>query len=74
MFRVGLNDCPYCRNRAVYRSHPEKWVDQMCVLFLMQLVRCHGCMRQHYRPLFWPAPEFPISSTEKPVPTPPTTT
>lgn len=27
--------------------------------------RPHGCIRQHYRPLFWSTPEFPISSAKK---------
>ena len=67
MPRVGLNDCPYCRNVAVYRSKPTTWPDHVCGLFLLRLVRCHGCMRQHYRPIFWPTPEFPILSAKKPL-------
>jgi len=62
MYRVGLNDCPYCGNVAVYRSKPTRLIDRVCMIFLLQIVRCHGCMRQHYRPIFWPTTEFPISA------------
>jgi hypothetical protein len=69
MLRIGLNVCPYCSNSKVYRSRPTTWLDRAYVPFVLQLVRCHGCMRQHYRPLFWPAPEFPTPPAKKPVQT-----
>jgi hypothetical protein len=64
--RIALNGCPYCLGLEVYGSRPKTCLDRVCVLFLLQLVRCHGCMRRHYRPLFWPAPEFPTLSAKKP--------
>jgi hypothetical protein len=61
MLRIGLEGCPYCGSLEVYRSRiePVEWLDRVCMLFLLQLVRCHGCMRRHYRPLLFPAPEYP---------------
>jgi hypothetical protein len=72
MRRIGLNRCPYCGNFEVYRSRiePVTWLDRACVLFLLQLVRCHGCMRRHYRPLLFPAPEYPTRSAKKSAQTP----
>jgi len=64
---VALNDCPYCRNLAVYRSKPTRLLDHVCALLLLQLVRRHGCFRQHYRLIFWPTPEFPVPSAKKPL-------
>ncbi len=65
MPKIRLDDsCPYCGNLAVYRSQPETWLARVCLLLPLELVRCHGCMRQHYRPLLSPAPEFPSRSTE----------
>jgi len=65
MLKIRLDDsCPYCGNLAVYRSQPETWLARVCLLLPLELVRCHGCMRQHYRPLLSPAPECPSRSTE----------
>lgn len=69
MRRIGLSDCPYCGSSEVYRSQPKTLLDRACVLFLVQLVRCHECMRRHYRPLFLPTPEYVTPSTKKPVQT-----
>ncbi len=69
MLRIGLEHCPYCLSFKVYRSRPTTLLDRACVLFLLQLVRCHGCMRQYYRPLFRPTPEFPTLSAKKTIQT-----
>lgn len=60
LHRIGLEDCPYCGNSEVYRSKPEVWLDGLLSLFLFDLARCHGCMRQHYRFILFPAPEFSL--------------
>jgi hypothetical protein len=66
MLRIGLGDgCPYCGNLAVYRSHPETLLDRACWLLLLEVARCPGCMRQHYRPLLFAAPEYPARSAEE---------
>jgi len=66
MLRLGFGDsCPYCGNLAVYRSQPERPLDRACWLLLLEVARCHGCMRQHYRPLLFAAPEYPAGSAEE---------
>ena len=57
--RIGLDACPYCGNFEVYGSRPETGLDRLLALFLFDISRCHGCMRQHYRLIFLPAPDFP---------------
>jgi len=70
MRRIGLNGgCPYCGGLEVYRSQPKTWLDRACVLFLLQLARCHDCMRRHYRPLVLPTLEYPSRSAKKPTQT-----
>ena len=58
MHKIAVRDCPYCDSSEVYRSHPKTLVEKASVLFLVRLVRCHGCMRRHYRPLFLPVSEY----------------
>jgi hypothetical protein len=65
LLRIGVEACPYCRSLEVYRSRPETWLDRVFALFLFDIARCHGCMRQHYRYILFPAPEFPIQSEEQ---------
>ena len=66
MFRIGLGDtCPHCGSFAVFRSRPETRLAKALELFLFDIARCHGCMRQHYRPLAFPAPEFPGPATNE---------
>ncbi len=66
MLRIGLGDgCPYCGNLAVYRSHPETLLDRACWLLLLEVARCPGCMRQHYRPLLFAAPSTPLDPRRK---------
>jgi hypothetical protein len=53
--RIGLNSCPYCgKSQELYSSRPQSWHDEVCLFFFLQVVRCHCCMRRHYRPLFLP--------------------
>jgi len=58
--RVGWMRCPYCGEDEVFRSRrePFTWLDRICVLFLLQLVRCSTCEERHYRPIFFPTPEY----------------
>ena len=67
--RIGLsNNCPYCgKAEELYTSRPKTWLDKVCQFFFFQLVRCHSCMRRHYRPLF--LPPVPIWSEKKRVET-----
>lgn len=67
MLRIGWKGCPWCGDHEVYRSRiePQTWLDRACVLFLLQLVRCHECESRHYRPLLFPAPEYPRPIREK---------
>jgi len=65
MLRIALEGCPYCGSFEVYRSQPATWLDRACVFLLLDLARCHGCMRQHFRPLLFPAPEYPTRSAKK---------
>lgn len=64
MRRIGLINCPYCsKAEELYASRPQTWRDEWCLFFFFQVVRCHACMRRHYRPLFlqpvpaWSEPE-----------------
>jgi hypothetical protein len=53
--RIGLMSCPYCGGgKELYLSRPQTWRDEVCFFFFLQVVRCHSCMRRHYRPLFLP--------------------
>lgn len=74
MRRIGLNNCPYCgKTGELYSSRPKTWRDELCLFFFLQVVRCHSCMRRHYRPLFlrlvpqWhePGPDHMIGNEEK---------
>lgn len=62
MLGIGFMGCPYCPSFKVYRSQPVRWFQRASVLFLLRLVRCHVCLRQHYRPILLPAPESPLSA------------
>ena len=63
MRRIGLLNCPYCGDGEIYLSQPKNWRDEVCCFFFLQVVRCHSCMRRHYRPLFL-AP-VPVRPEEK---------
>jgi len=65
MHRIGFDVCPYCCNSKIYRSHPENWLDRILNFFPFDLARCHGCMRQHYRLLAFPAADFPAPAGRK---------
>lgn len=54
MRRIGLRGCPYCGKVEIYGSRPRSWHDEVCRWFFLEVVRCHACMRRHYRPLFLP--------------------
>ena len=68
MRRISLKNCPYCRSSRIYVSPPTTVWQKISVLFLLRLVRCHVCIRRHYRPIFLPAPENPArnKSARKP--------
>ena|ERR1700722_1358981 len=62
MRRIGLQDCPYCGEGEIHTSQPKTWRDEVCCFFFLQVVRCHSCMRRHYRPLFFPAAPTPVTN------------
>jgi hypothetical protein len=55
MRRISLRNCPYCGCSKIYTSSSTTLWHKVCSLFLLRLVRCHVCMRRHYRPIFLPA-------------------
>ncbi|GEM_PF-6664751 len=59
--KIGWRTCPYCGDDEVYRSRkaPLTWLNRICGLFLLQLVRCRQCELRHYRPIFFPVPQYP---------------
>jgi hypothetical protein len=61
MRRIGLRKCPYCGEEdEIYLSRLKARRDALCSFFLLRVVRCHSCMRRHYRPLFLsPVPAWP---------------
>jgi hypothetical protein len=67
MRRIGLQSCPYCGKDDIYASRPKTWHDEVCCFFFLQVVRCHSCMRRHYRPLF--LPPVPTLAARKPIQT-----
>ena len=69
--KIGWKTCPYCGDDEIYRSHKEllTWLDRVCGLFLLQLVRCRRCELRHYRPIFYPAPNYPHPIREESSPT-----
>ena len=62
MMGIGFMGCPYCPSFKVHRSQPVTWLQRASVLFLLRLVRCHVCLRQHYRPIFLPTTDSPLSA------------
>jgi hypothetical protein len=63
MRRIGVKNCPYCGASEVYVSAPKTFWERVPAVFLLGLVRCHRCMRRHYRPMFLPAAENPARNT-----------
>ena len=51
--------CPYCLSSRVYGSRGKKWWEKILFIFLLHLVRCHNCMRHHYRPIIFYAAKNP---------------
>jgi hypothetical protein len=68
MHRIGVNNCPYCGSSEVYHSQLKTLLDHAVLFLLLGPVRCHSCMRRHYRPLFLPAPEYMALPAKKAVP------
>jgi hypothetical protein len=71
--KIGWKTCPYCEDEEIYRSRKEPltWLDRARGLFLLQLVRCRRCELRHYRPIFFPVPNYPYPIRgEKSPPTP----
>jgi len=61
MRRIGLQNCPYCGSNNVYASTPKTSWERVPAVFLLQLVRCHHCMRRHFRPFLLPAAKYPAA-------------
>lgn len=65
MRRIGLQECPYCSSHEVYESQGTTCRGRASGLLLLRVVRCHGCMRRHYGPIWVPALEYPTLSVKK---------
>ena len=63
MRRISLRNCPYCGCSKIYASSSALLWRAISSLFLIRLVRCHVCMRRHYRPIFVATPENPARGT-----------
>lgn len=68
MRRISFSDCPYCHSSEVYRSRRKTWGDLGSLFFLLGIARCRGCMRRHFRPVFFLAPEYISRPANKPIP------
>jgi hypothetical protein len=64
MRRVSLKNCPYCGCSQIYVSSSATPWQRLSVLFFLRLVRCHTCMRRHFRPIFVPTPKHPSTDAE----------
>ena len=65
MRRISLKNCPYCGCSKIYVSPSKTLWQKISVVFLLRLVRCHVCMRRHFRPIFLPAAENPARNTPR---------
>jgi hypothetical protein len=63
MRRISLKNCPYCGCSKIYASRSATPWDRFYALFWLRLVRCHVCMRRHYRPMFVRTPDNPARKT-----------
>ena len=68
MHRIGLTSCPYCGSSEIYASDPRTLWQRIPIVFLLRLVRCHACMRRHYRPIIYPTAKYVLGegSRKKP--------
>ena len=72
MLRRFLRTCPYCKSEETYVSGSKRLWDDVAIALLLRPVRCHGCVRRFYRPIFVPIPAYPgrMAQLKKPaVPT-----
>ena len=60
MHRVSLTSCPYCGSSEIYASDTRTLWQRVPIVFLLRPVRCHICMRRHYRPIIYPTPKPPL--------------
>lgn len=58
MHRIGLTSCPYCGRSEIYVSDRRTLWQRLSIVFLLRLVRCHVCMRRHYRPIIYPTAKY----------------
>ena len=65
MRRIGLQECPYCSSLEVYESRATTWLRRASELVLLRTVRCHGCMRRHYRPVWVTTLKSPTPAVKK---------
>lgn len=54
MRRISFKNCPYCGCSKIYTSSTTTPWQTLASLFMLRIVRCHVCMRRHYRPAFLP--------------------
>jgi len=67
--RISIKSCPYCDSSEVFPSQSKTLLEKVSIVFLLRLVRCHNCMRHHYRPLLSPITTHPAMQAvpKKPV-------
>ncbi len=63
MRRISLKNCPYCGCSKIYVSSSATLWQKVSVLGLLRLIRCHVCMRRHFRPFFLPVAKLPPAET-----------
>lgn len=61
MRRISFKNCPYCGCSKIYATSSTTRWQTIWSLFLLRLVRCHVCMRRHYRPMFVPVAKYSAS-------------
>ena len=67
MRKISISNCPYCGSPEVYRSRPKTFPDYAVLFLLLEPVRCHRCIRRHFRPIFLPTPEYLSPSAKRPL-------
>lgn len=65
MLRVWLEGPSLFATVLKFTGHSPRCLDRMFSLLLFDISRCHGCLRQHYRPILFLAPDFPAQSEDE---------
>ncbi len=65
MRQISFKNCPYCGCNKIYASASANPWQKLAALFFLRLVRCHVCMRRHYRPIFVSVAENPARNNAR---------